>query len=307
MTPGGPLGQAALAWGGTDPAERKRRNERGLHADVSLWLLAATLLVPLPVLRIAFVEHRPGLALSFAPHILLLAWMAWLASRRRAFYVQHREVLCLVNMVLVNIMVRRAGQGGTNYFFQHKGSPGRLAGLLLMTGHAVWSCFFPLYHRLSLGWSAAAAALSAFVPLAFGRSLCHRLVEAPGVHAPLSDLYSVLSVAHNIVAAPGSMALAATPGSPLQQCLVLDAYFLIGMGFVLPLALLAALQAHERCLAHRSRQAAAASGAAPEPQQAAPPQWALGTWLWTLYIQLCLAWHGSQLFLAAWRRWAALP
>lgn len=23
MTPGGPLGQAALAWGGTDPAERK--------------------------------------------------------------------------------------------------------------------------------------------------------------------------------------------------------------------------------------------------------------------------------------------
>lgn len=191
------------------------------------------------------------------------------------------------------------------------------------------------------------------------------------MHAPLSDLYSVLSVAHNIVAAPGSMALAATPGSPLQQCLVLDAYFLIGeaapggevavlavwlaacqrvdrqlyvvagrvyrastgllaaqatgpahglgcshafcsfsaagMGFVLPLALLAALQAHERCLAHRSRQAAAASGAAPEPQQAAPPQWALGTWLWTLYIQLCLAWHGSQLFLAAWRRWAALP
>ncbi|KAL4424793.1 hypothetical protein ABPG77_000833 [Micractinium sp. CCAP 211/92] len=281
MAPGGPLGQAALTWGGrTDPAERKLRNERGLHADVSLWLLAATLLVPLPILRIAFVEQRVGLALSLAPHVPFLAWMAWLASRRRAFYVQHREVLCVTNMVLVNIMVRFAGQGGTNYFYQHKGSPARLAGLLLMTGHAVWSLFFPLYHRLPLGWSAAAASLSAFVPLAFGRSLCHRLVVVPGVHAPLADLYSVLSVAHNIVAAPGSMALAASPGSPLQQCLALDAYFLVGLGCVLPLALLAALQAHERSLAHRSRQAAAAaaaaaSGAAPEPQQAAPPQFAL--------------------------------
>ncbi len=152
-----------------------------------------------------------GLALSLAPHVPFLAWMAWLASRRRAFYVQHREVLCVTNVVLVNIMVRfagagvrarrslacrpadreaslqlwqvglafhaahdplnaahappAAGQGGTNYFYQHKGSPARLAGLLLMTGHAVWSLFFPLYHRLPLGWSAAAASLSAFVPV----------------------------------------------------------------------------------------------------------------------------------------------
>lgn len=52
-----------------------------------------------------------GLALSLAPHVPFLAWMAWLASRRRAFYVQHREVLCVTNMVLVNVMVRFAGAG----------------------------------------------------------------------------------------------------------------------------------------------------------------------------------------------------
>ncbi|KAL4437120.1 hypothetical protein ABPG75_004259 [Micractinium tetrahymenae] len=302
MAPGN-VAQAALTWAGRgDPSERKLRNERGVQADVSLWLLGSSLLIPLPVLRIALVEGRPGLALSLTPFIVWVACLAYLATRKRNFYVAHREVLVLANMVLCNIIVRRAGQGGTNYFLQHRGSPARLAGLLLLTGHAVWCIFFPLYHRLSLGWSAVAVALSAFVPLTFGRSLCHRLLLVPGVHAPLSDLYSVLSVAHNIVAAPGSMAAPSSSSTPLQQCLALDAYFLVGLGCVLPLAFLTALHAHERRLAQRARQAAAPGAASAAEQRESVP---LGTWLWTLYIQLCLAWHGCQLFLLVWRRWVA--
>jgi hypothetical protein len=88
-----------------------------------------------------------------------------------------------------------AKNGGTNFFLHHRGSPGLLAGLVLLCGHALWCSVYALYHRWPAALARTALPAAAFLPLLAGESVCHRLLAAPDVHAPLAALHSLLGLA----------------------------------------------------------------------------------------------------------------
>jgi hypothetical protein len=86
-----------------------------------------------------------------------------------------------------------ATRGGTNVFIHHGGNPLRLLGLLLACSHATWSFLFSVHSRLGHGVNCLMLPLAALLPLLTTESVCHRVVQAPGVHAPLADLHTLLS------------------------------------------------------------------------------------------------------------------
>jgi hypothetical protein len=85
-----------------------------------------------------------------------------------------------------------ATRGGTNIFFHHGGSPLRLLGLLLACSHATWAFMFSVHSRLGYGFNCVVLPLAALLPLLTTESICYRVMQAPGVHAPLADLHTLL-------------------------------------------------------------------------------------------------------------------
>ena len=85
-----------------------------------------------------------------------------------------------------------ATRGGTNIFFHHGDSPLRLLGLLLACSHAIWGPIYLLHNRIAAAAGFAALLLAALLPLLTAQSICHRLLLAPGILAPLADLHAVL-------------------------------------------------------------------------------------------------------------------
>ena len=85
-----------------------------------------------------------------------------------------------------------ATRGGTNVFFHHGDSALRLLGLLLACSHALWGPFYLLHNRIAAAAGSAALLLAALLPLLTAQSICHRLLLAPGILAPLADLHTVL-------------------------------------------------------------------------------------------------------------------
>lgn len=77
----------------------------------------------------------------------------------------------------------------------HGGSPLRL--LLLLLGHttALYNSLYALYARLFLPASAALLACMAATSLHQGERMCMRVLESPGVEAPLAELHSLMGMA----------------------------------------------------------------------------------------------------------------
>jgi len=58
-----------------------------------------------------------------------------------------------------------AANGGANFFLLHGGSSLRLTALMVLCGHAIWCCFYPLYHRLPHKWTRALLPAVAALPV----------------------------------------------------------------------------------------------------------------------------------------------
>lgn len=86
-----------------------------------------------------------------------------------------------------------ANGGGTNAFNHHSGSPLRLLGLLLACSPAIWASITSLRSRLTVAAARLVLPLAALVPLLATKSVCHRVLQVPGVLAPLADLHMVLN------------------------------------------------------------------------------------------------------------------
>ena len=70
-----------------------------------------------------------------------------------------------------------------------------MLGLLLASSHAVWGFIYSVHARLAYGANCAILPLAALLPLLTTESVCHRVIQAPGVHAPMADLHTLLSAA----------------------------------------------------------------------------------------------------------------
>ena len=86
-----------------------------------------------------------------------------------------------------------ATRGGTNVFLNHGDSPLRLLGLLLTCSHATWSFLYSVHGRVACGFNCVVLPLAVLLPLLTTESICYRVVQAPGVHAPLADLHTLLT------------------------------------------------------------------------------------------------------------------
>lgn len=87
-------------------------------------------------------------------------------------------------------------RGGTNILAEHGGSPLRLLVLLLLASPPTNLCLYALYARLTLAWNMAALPLLAAAPaLLYGGPMCRRMLEVPGIEAPLDSLHSLLGLA----------------------------------------------------------------------------------------------------------------
>ena len=87
-------------------------------------------------------------------------------------------------------------RGGTNILAEHGSSPLRLLLLLLVAAPPLNLCLYALYARLTLAWNVVALPLLAAAPaLAAGGAMCRRVLEVPGIEAPLDSLHSLLGLA----------------------------------------------------------------------------------------------------------------
>lgn len=86
-------------------------------------------------------------------------------------------------------------RGSSSILDSHAGSPLLLLLLLLVAGPALNLALYALYGRLVMAWSAAALPLLATLSLGSSGAMCRRLLEVPGMEAPLASLHAALATA----------------------------------------------------------------------------------------------------------------
>lgn len=211
--------------------------------------------------------------------------------------------------------------GPTNIMSAHAGSPLLLLALLLMAGPAFVLAAYCLWTRLPFVLAVVAQPLLAAASLLVGGGgVCRRMLEAPGAVEPLTALHDALAVLHSVAVAPTvPLSLGGFQVPPLQMCLVVNAWSMLTLAALLPLALLRRWErAARRAFAAKQQQkgkAAAGSGdgtgddsavsrAATRPSGPAAArteeeqQWQralpiLGAPLASAYLASCLVWHAA--------------
>ena len=130
--------------------------------------------------------------------LVTLGLAALIAHKRwgRGVYVRHRELIgvaaCLQLQCTSQLL---AVHGGSNVLAQHRGS--ELALLVLMTLHSTvfWVSIYALRGRLAFGVNQLALPLLTLPSLLAVDGMCGRVLEAPGVKAPLARLHDALALA----------------------------------------------------------------------------------------------------------------
>ncbi|PRW32914.1 hypothetical protein C2E21_8122 [Chlorella sorokiniana] len=238
---------------------RREWNAYAVDMDRTGWLVVAVLCSLTSVYKLWLHEGKTGLALLCASHVLLALALAAVCTYppARQLYICHRECFVTMGSLHCAFMCRSiSNHGGTNLFLRHGGSPLRLLGLLIIGDFFPFGVLYHLIARLSFAWSRFALPLAVLLPLPREQSICHRVVATPGIEAPLSDLHTVLQTVHDLATLTPASRLRGpyAAASPMEQCLAINAWLLLFGGIALPLAALAAVEGHSRCMWQQQRQ-----------------------------------------------------
>ena len=131
-----------------------------------------------------------------ASHSLLSCGMAVLIARRRRTYVRHRELLTTAGCLHMQWAAITLALSHHNPLFdRHHSSPLALLGIMSLCSAVFYTAIYLLYGRLMLSTLRVVLPLLALPPLATARAMCGRMLEAPGVEAPLARLHDALALA----------------------------------------------------------------------------------------------------------------
>ncbi|KAL4424353.1 hypothetical protein ABPG75_001654 [Micractinium tetrahymenae] len=206
-----------------DDPLRRAVNETGASCDQQAYLLITVVFSLLLICKTWLREGLPRLALLASTHSLLAALMAALIAHKkwgRQFYVSYRELFGLVLCLHCQWTVRlTALHGGVNTIDHHGGSALGLLGLLAGHTTVLYGVLYVLYARPL--WLASGLVLGcmAATSLWSGERMCRRVLESPGVEAPLGELVNLLGLANSVVAPPFLPSLlTGLVQDPMQQC-----------------------------------------------------------------------------------------
>ncbi|KAL4431996.1 hypothetical protein ABPG77_000263 [Micractinium sp. CCAP 211/92] len=244
-----------------DDPLRRAVNEAAASCDCLAYVFLAAAFSLLLVLKTWLREGLPRLALLAASHSLLAALLAALTAHRRRgrqLYMSYRELLFFVVCLHCQWTTRLlALHGGVNTIDHHGGSALRLLGLLAGHTSVLYVTMYMLYARPLWPASGLTLACMAATSLWAGKRMCVRVLEAPGVEAPLGELVSMLSLANSVPAPPFVPSMVTElVKDPMQQCQAVSAWLVLAVGTALPLAMLCALERRTRrhWLARRQQQ-----------------------------------------------------
>ncbi|PRW56662.1 MYND finger [Chlorella sorokiniana] len=140
-------------------------NERRVAAEAIAARLASRLHL-LHLIKLWLGDRLPLLLLlACLPHSLITEGLAFLAERRRAWYIRHRETLLTAALVQMAWTVAKlATDGAMDAAYRgHRGSAALLLLLIVLTNFTMGLLVLNIYMRLRLRWSAVSLLLQAMV------------------------------------------------------------------------------------------------------------------------------------------------
>ncbi|KAL4422771.1 hypothetical protein ABPG75_008968 [Micractinium tetrahymenae] len=174
-----------------------------------------------------------------------------------------------------------------------------LALLAAVANGSPWAFIFLAYSRLMLPYAAARAAALLSMLLRSNRVYCRSMLATACVQAPLARLQSFLSATFPPLRPPPLAGQAPPPPPPVAQCLQLNAWLLVVLVGILPLAVIRTLERRDRHawqLGRMQEQRGGSAGKARCPPGLLPATgvWAVGILAACQVVWLAAAWAASR-------------
>ncbi|PRW44947.1 squamosa promoter binding -like 5 [Chlorella sorokiniana] len=277
-----------------DPFRTVANEQATAVLDVTGWKLSGLLHVLLAA-RLWQQERGTESVLALLSYSVVCVGMPALIRWRRALYVRHRELIgSVVHAHHMAVWHHVVLWRGVPLFSLHGGHPLRLLVLLAVANSSIWIMLTFTYARCALSSMRRVLPLLALQQLARSVPLCRCLLQTEGAAAPMRGLNYALAAAHEAALLPFASPAAVPNPDPLHACLAVNAWLVLGVGMVLPLALLQLLEQRVR---------AGHAGGQHPPEE--PAEVTVVVWPMKAYLASCLLWCAVGLGLNVWQ--AAAP